>query len=796
MEFLFKTRGGSNPQGKARVFLLGQPEDFELYFNEVSDQILKYQNCAVWYTQAGIITGGQGTEWYLSQMQLFVVIVTERFLRQNGDVAQLICHYSEKLHIPILPILFDMGIDKLYAVYFKERHYLSPVSNEQYKTDISYEKKLEHYLADVLVGDEEIEQIRKEFDAYIFMSYRKKDREHALNLMKRIHQSVYFQKVAIWYDEFLTPGVSFANKIGEKLQTSDLFVMVVTPNLLEKDNYVRTVEYVEAVKERKKIFPVEMVKTESAELQQAFENIPECVDSESGAIFDKQLYESLMDSLGPVDMSSPEKNYYIGLAYLDGVDVEVNAERALELISKAAEGGYVDAYEKLVVMYREGKGVKRNLAVSVDWQKRLIQRLQRTYRTAPSKLIKNKLFNALFEIVETYEREDLIEQAEQYIYDMAELLDDYNEYEDLIIYSRLLLKLGNVELQKGKVKDAREYYYKSIEIRQQIVEMVEDESERLESIRDISAVYMNLGDLERTVHNFPHAQEYYARAGEIRQELISNSVSGSLQKLKFRRDLAVTYDRMGSLLEQAASGGDSDADKCIARAYQFYLKGLEEKIKIDDEMKTEQSSDELATAYLSLARLEVRYGISPDTEKYVQNAIKIREELAQKRGSRHDKLRLARAIEIKGHFLLKKTQYIEAATELKKTYEIMEQIAAESKLVSDVKYLAELYETIGQIWHQQKRFSLAVHYYKKCYELRDEIVKSMHYEESSLYIEDMQSLAKVLLELGQADDSEDKINYLIRAYNVWKKLSEVFPQEPTFHQNSEEIAQYINKISL
>jgi hypothetical protein len=47
------------------------------------------------------------------------------------------------------------------------------------KTTISYEEKLEKYLASVLTGDELTKKIREAFDAYIFLSYRKKDRKYA-----------------------------------------------------------------------------------------------------------------------------------------------------------------------------------------------------------------------------------------------------------------------------------------------------------------------------------------------------------------------------------------------------------------------------------------------------------------------------------------------------------------------------------------------------------------------------------------------------------------------------------------
>ncbi len=48
-EMKYRTRGNSDPHGKPRVFFACHPDEFERYFDEVSELLLNYQNCAVWY---------------------------------------------------------------------------------------------------------------------------------------------------------------------------------------------------------------------------------------------------------------------------------------------------------------------------------------------------------------------------------------------------------------------------------------------------------------------------------------------------------------------------------------------------------------------------------------------------------------------------------------------------------------------------------------------------------------------------------------------------------------------------
>ena len=141
------------------------------------------------------------------------------------------------------------------------------------------------------------------------------------------------------------------------MKDSKLFTLLVTPNLLEyvdgKPNYVMAHEYPDAKKAGMDILPTEMVKTNIAELRSKYKNIPECVNPND----DEQFKARFLDSLSQIAISAnnndPEHNFLIGLAYLDGIDVETNEERGIELITLAAEANLFEAMEKLYNIYKD-----------------------------------------------------------------------------------------------------------------------------------------------------------------------------------------------------------------------------------------------------------------------------------------------------------------------------------------------------------------------------------------------------------------------------------------------------------
>ena len=370
--FQHKTRWGSEPHGKTKVYFCGRDKDFNRFFKSVSDDILKTQDCAVWYSY-DMVERDEEFLACLKEMQLFVIPVTAELLQTPNYVLDVEFPFAREQHIPVLPIMQEQGLQDLFNERCGELQYLERFSTDD--TAICYEDKLKKYLSEVLISNNLAAKIRAAFDAYVFLSYRKKDRRFAQELMRLIHQNEFCRDIAIWYDEFLTPGENFNETIKAALQKSGLFVLAVTPNLVNETNYIMTTEYPLAQEAGKPILPAELVPTDRAQLQQHFAALPEPTDAHN----ERELSEALMDAVQKMAIRendhSPEHNFFIGLAYLGGIDVEVDYPRALELITGAAESGLEEAMQKLVDIYANGIGAPRDYEKACYWKNRCNQHL-------------------------------------------------------------------------------------------------------------------------------------------------------------------------------------------------------------------------------------------------------------------------------------------------------------------------------------------------------------------------------------------------------------------------------------
>lgn len=383
IELKHKLLGQGSVKNSQKVYYCAAPGDHEKFFESISLSLATcYSNISFWYASDGGAENSafdseesKGFRFDLSKMNLFVIPVTRKFLTEENRARQKEFSYAIDHFIPVLPILEEPGLEELFNEVCGNLQCLSVVGGDD--TALPFETKLKSFLDTVLLGDETLAKIRESFGGYIFLSYRKKDRAQAHEVMRIIHRNPSCRDAAIWYDEFLTPGEDFNDSIREAFNKSALFALVVTPNILEENNYVMTHEYPMAVEANRCVMPIVVVDTDDSKLEACYPGLPErwaCSDEYVDVIADK-----VRTTLGLTENNDATHRYYIGLAYLNGVDLETDPDRALSLITSAAEDGVGEAFNKLVDMYMTGTGVQRDYYEAAKWSQRYVDHLEKTF---------------------------------------------------------------------------------------------------------------------------------------------------------------------------------------------------------------------------------------------------------------------------------------------------------------------------------------------------------------------------------------------------------------------------------
>ncbi len=582
----FKTRGQDvSPQGKPRVYFCCHPDDFATYFESVSKEILNLVNCTVFYDEQPD-GSGDTAEWEsrLSDMQLFVMPVTSKLLfGHNKGIADY--HIAIKRHIPVLPLMQEQGLDQLFNSVCGNSQYLE--KHQKDETAISYQEKLQSFLGSVLVGDEKANVIRAAFRSYIFLSYRKKDRAHAQRLMRLIHKSEACRDVAIWYDEYLVPGEDFNNAIGDALNKSQLFLLAVTPNLVCEDNYVQAVEYPMAVKSGKLVLPVEMALTDYSLLASQYENLPQIIKEA-----DEQMLMQLLSCFFPRNNKLKDdlpRYHLLALAYLDGIDVEVDHARALDMLTYCAEKSHVDSYKTIVHMYKQGKGVERDVNKAIEWQQRLVDTLTVDIDNADYDT-KCDYVTELISLADLYNALLRYEKSIEIYQQLKAFCNDWSKAEpERYLPASMLCNaynfIGEMYRKTFAYADALENYRWGLHYAEQLAE----KSQNVETYNDLVTCYCNLGRCHEDLRNFEEAMKYY---------------EARLTILNLIKDISKDDEYLFSFMQCYTDMFDVCKSTCdIPKAQQVATQALAIAEKLNQEQNDAESQDWLLVAYSRMADL-------------------------------------------------------------------------------------------------------------------------------------------------------------------------------------------------
>ena len=378
----YETRYGVNQIPNMKVYIAFGKEDYRLYYEMLCEEILDSLNCAVFCRQGWDDPFNEADiADYLGEMNLIILPVTHTFLQGDLESVNLEIIFAVNNNIPILPILLELDLEDLYMekmnrlgdnysmIQFLNRTSTCP-------TEISYKDKLKKRLEQLVIGEELISRIQSAFDAYIFLSYRKIDREHAKNIMQLIHSIPFCQNIAIWYDEYLTPGESWKVSIAEALARSILMLLAVTPNVSEPGNYIIEQEYPLARNLGKEIIPIEVIPTDFSVLKCYFPELSVPIDvndiNQLKLVLSKALSRLSLNS----EAGTSEHRFMIGLSYLYGIDVEIDRSRAIHIIQEIAEEGLPEALHTMALIHLNGNGVPISYKYAQDWYKEYIAALK------------------------------------------------------------------------------------------------------------------------------------------------------------------------------------------------------------------------------------------------------------------------------------------------------------------------------------------------------------------------------------------------------------------------------------
>lgn len=701
----YLTRENGSPDRRPNVYLSIHPDDMLGCFSQVCQELLAAADCAVYYYDSPSVDTDEDFFLQLKQMRVLVVPVTENLLSGHCRALETEIPFARENHIPILPLIRQSGVETAFNALCNDLHCLH--SYEGHPSFAGYPEKLKSYLNSVFLGAEEEKSIRAHFSSRIFLSYRRQDRCYAEKVMRTIHRHPQYQDVAIWYDEFLTPGENFNDTIREEILQSDLFALVVTPNVIEGDNYIILHEYPEAIKQHKPIVTVESVSTDKALLQQKLPLAPACV-----ALADTDmLYRALSSHLplAQAARNSGEHSYYIGLAYLYGIMAETDPAKAVELITQAAQTGYKAALSKLTDMYITGSGVNRDLNKALDWCRQYVKCLEQEQKEKPD-CVPISLAYAQEKLGDIYRQRGMQQQAldatEAYVRTMYRIACSEGTPGSYRFLAEACNHLGNLHRSFGNMDSAYNCFRQGLALTQQIADQLKSSA----SLRSHAGSCDALGQMLCYDGKLREAKEMFSTALQLRQKANAHRPddNDSLSAL------SVSY---GNLARVCSALGETD------EGIEFAEKSLEIDEKLHQRHQSSQSQQSLLISNLDLGNSFIRKEDWEQADKYLQQANRLAQQLREQADSLDNSRYLALTFISLGDLYDHQEKYDAALGCFTKACEILQTLAQSCSNSEILRELASAYMHCGRIVFLQN----------------DILAATLHYEQARKILQQLES---------------------------------------------------------
>lgn len=337
MNITRKTRGTQVKRNQQRILLYWNPKD-EKERDVLVKDLLSLDagfDCMVsWFETSD----GDIDETLLRQellgTQVIVLLVTNSLLTdvyQKGKPQAF--EIASELGVSIFPITYSNSLLSDFTELFGSIHCISMQEN---RSRVKLKAQMELFLGSQALRDE-IGKVA--FTAEIFLSYRRLDLEEALSFMETLHSKQGLEGIAVWYDNYLTPGLKFDEEIQQAIVKADAFVLLVTPRIVDKsqtgeENYVVREEVPFASKQNKDILPMEAAATDKAKFAVVFPSIAEPISLDRL----EEVFRHMLGEKAYVHQLGSERAYCLGMAYLYGHMVEKNMTRAIDMLSLSAGG--------------------------------------------------------------------------------------------------------------------------------------------------------------------------------------------------------------------------------------------------------------------------------------------------------------------------------------------------------------------------------------------------------------------------------------------------------------------------
>ncbi len=477
----YKPCGDAEPTWKQRVFFACHLDDFDRYFDEITDDILASQNCAIYYIgkEAEAEYDEELFLSYLSEMRLVVIPVTTNLLTRPSRALDVVYKYASDYHIPVLTLMEENGLRKLYEQTFGKLPFLS--KDNICETAMTFQAKLQRFMSYIFIEDDiyakqqlcdiereaddgKIEAIKKLVGMYYVGDGAERD----------ISRSAHYQQELVSY----LKTCSSEKESADSLRSLEKALSALGGLLAESDNICEAISnYDEAIEICKSLKLKERLRFNWLRLADLFLNNGQFATAHDCYLEATNTFASDVKEMDPSSLWELSE-IYISIAFTCGLG---DIGEALEYYLTAAKLKkylydkqqtpenllrLVWVYEKMASEYYE----QEDHTSAYDYAERSTALLQEWADKTNSLRIRHELVQSCQYLADMYFDDNIATEARKnYEKALTEINKIISETKSSCLSELTVIyeNLANIAEVQGSLPDAYEYYRKLIGVKTQ-----------------------------------------------------------------------------------------------------------------------------------------------------------------------------------------------------------------------------------------------------------------------------------------------------------------------------------------
>ncbi len=513
-ELIPNERWNSPTLDTINILIISHPGEVSYYVDKIKDFIWSIlPDAIIWHPKSRVTDEIQLIE-EVKQMNAVISFMTAQFLQSKNDILDKILPYIIENKYPFLPILDAKNHKKLYEEKFGKIQYV-----DKKELDKNIFVAIQRFVQDIQSCNQRNDCVSVEdvndFSQMYFVSYRRIDGRYVDFIQRLIHKDERLYTTQVWYDSYEAPGEDFEYNLFKIINKCTAVLLLVTPQLLEPDNYVTRIEIPYARACNKPIIALLMEETDLNKLYEMIQ-IKKVYKPNEWEFFGEILLDASV-SLPNRDLS-PMKMAQLAEAYMNGKDVERNIDIACKLLYRAVQNFYIPAYDNLIKI-KTGAFEKQQLEFANTVKRAsptdIIKKIKDENPECTDELSLIKLF------IQEYENND--DQYETYK-DVEEAIRLFQERKNIYLKlyeigktEQFLISLfdsirqyGEFCLQEGLIDDA---YHQFREMYEYVQGKVGEEVNKFTTY--LSVATLLIGDTLNEMGRFEEAEEYYRKSVDL-----------------------------------------------------------------------------------------------------------------------------------------------------------------------------------------------------------------------------------------------------------------------------------------